>query len=513
MPDTEPLHDRVVTAALHNAELPISRLPPEILHAIFAILSTIDPLGFSTRQRSLAFVLVTHVCQRWRHIALHQPTLWAHHIFLPFPRGNRWLDAFLTRARDAPLKVDASCEVQPPMSPSDRVQLSAIVARTQVLHLRSFRPIFPTLSYPAPLLHTLEVHQSLNSPNFMLSEELLGGPAGTPHLRHLEVFTWTALPWTWSRLEQLVSIKFIQHTGSEDFSEALSALGRMRALEKLVLYLTLTTVNEEPRPVVALEKMRHKMRHVTLYMHPADARCLLTHLALPTDVCISCHLLRGNGVELDAFSSALSAFFPALSACISTRASPIVRVHVESAANGQRVRVKAWRTGDVHGAPAADVAVHGQAHGPTLAQAALETFATEHLEELAVRCAVHGSMWLALLARASRLRCIVLEDAGAAHSLCAALGRAAGFLPALSNLVVAGVNFKWPWVGGDGTVGMLANTLPLCLVERARAGHALGSLDVVGCDVDEAWARELEERIPELVVRWCREEGGGGFEA
>ncbi|KAI0044465.1 hypothetical protein FA95DRAFT_1608519, partial [Auriscalpium vulgare] len=340
MPDKDPLEDHCAAtdaaAALRNAQLPVARLPPEILHAIFAILSTIDSLLHSpeTLKCRLAWMVVTHVCQRWRHIALHRPTLWAHNIALPFPRGNRWLEAFLTRAQDAPLIVHASALL---MKPSDVAHLTAIVARTQVLRLElGPHPIFPALSSPAPLLHTLEFYQTLTVPADMLSEELLGGPAGTPRLRHLEVSTWTALPWTWSRLEQLVSLALIQQERVESLSEVLSGLGRMRALEKLLLYSSISTVDEEPNRVVTLEKMRR----LHIYMDPAEARVLLTHLALPADVQVAWNLLRGDDVEPAAFSSALSACFPALSACISTRASPIVRVHVEPYiwANSQQVR-------------------------------------------------------------------------------------------------------------------------------------------------------------------------------
>ncbi|KAI0039928.1 hypothetical protein FA95DRAFT_1462389, partial [Auriscalpium vulgare] len=70
----------------HNAGLPVSRLPPEILSAVFSILTDIDrPRNHG---KSLAWISITHVCRKWRDVALNNPTLWST-IILPFPLGAR----------------------------------------------------------------------------------------------------------------------------------------------------------------------------------------------------------------------------------------------------------------------------------------------------------------------------------------------------------------------------------------------------------------------------------------
>ncbi|KAI0044497.1 hypothetical protein FA95DRAFT_1496973, partial [Auriscalpium vulgare] len=90
----------------HNSNLPSSRLPPEIMSRVFTILVSIDPPTRTVRpvKIRLGWLSITHVCKRWRDIALHLPTLWAD-ITFPFIFDERWAAAFSSRARDMPLTI------------------------------------------------------------------------------------------------------------------------------------------------------------------------------------------------------------------------------------------------------------------------------------------------------------------------------------------------------------------------------------------------------------------------
>ncbi|KAI0042360.1 hypothetical protein FA95DRAFT_1610264, partial [Auriscalpium vulgare] len=75
-----------------DPDIPVARLPPEILALIFSILTAIDRPMLNRsqtanlklrRKNKLGWVTVTHVCQRWRTIALRNPLLWASNIALP----------------------------------------------------------------------------------------------------------------------------------------------------------------------------------------------------------------------------------------------------------------------------------------------------------------------------------------------------------------------------------------------------------------------------------------------
>jgi hypothetical protein len=86
---------------------PIHDLPPELLAQIFI---RCLPL-FPTLEATEAPLLLTHVCQKWRQIAIHCPSLWDS-IYLPlsnYPLTERDLhvgDLFLTRSGARLLNID-----------------------------------------------------------------------------------------------------------------------------------------------------------------------------------------------------------------------------------------------------------------------------------------------------------------------------------------------------------------------------------------------------------------------
>src|SRR5712672_2420969 len=67
----------------HNMLVPISILPAEILARIFHV------IAFSGQPNSLGWVHITHVCRRWRQIALDDSTLWTH--FSTSLRNKDWI--------------------------------------------------------------------------------------------------------------------------------------------------------------------------------------------------------------------------------------------------------------------------------------------------------------------------------------------------------------------------------------------------------------------------------------
>ncbi|KAI0040245.1 hypothetical protein FA95DRAFT_903298 [Auriscalpium vulgare] len=49
---------------------------------------------------------------------------------------------------------------------------------------------------------------------------------------------------------------------------------------------------------------------------------------------------------------------------------------------------------------------------------------------------------------------------------------------------------------------LLAYALPMRLAERAAAGYTLEELDVVSCEVEEAWVTRTREVLPGTLVKW-----------
>ncbi|KAI0043369.1 hypothetical protein FA95DRAFT_1681955 [Auriscalpium vulgare] len=289
--------------APHNDLIPIARLPPEILNTIFTILCSIDrPKRRKTSQYHPGWLSITYVCQRWRHIALHQPTLWASSIVIPFAFGSRWADAFLSRSQGTPLAIHRPQVVQRlSLTPAELMVINENLARIRILCLTTTDAVLPTLCAPAPLLHTLDLsffRQYMAPPvQPPLPDGLLGGRTGAPELRHLRVTSYGTLPWTSPLLAQLVSLEVVlqgnvpAHNG--ECAAVLDALRGMHVLERLVLLGFELGIATE-RPVVTLAALRY----LELSANTESACYLLTHIALP-GARVQCNMLSpADPVEL-----------------------------------------------------------------------------------------------------------------------------------------------------------------------------------------------------------------------
>jgi hypothetical protein len=150
-----------------NALVPFSRLPPEVIVAIFSflrlpVLSTDPLIGEKTESDPLAWLRVTHVCHRWREIALNQPLFWSHLDFTTVTSAGA--AEILTRAKKAPIYLKARApnghwdddrfrafetELQHRVSQIFRLGISA-----RTLDLRN---ILQGLTSPAPMLEYLSL--------------------------------------------------------------------------------------------------------------------------------------------------------------------------------------------------------------------------------------------------------------------------------------------------------------------------------------------------------------------
>jgi hypothetical protein len=146
---------RLVLSMLTNRNMlaPISILPTEILAHIFHI------IVFPVRHQWLGWYRITHVCRRWRQIALDDSTLWAH--FSDLPRNKDWIAERLSRARNAPLVIELDGLM---MIGKDSSLLIPHISRTRELYLRnlsSFRPeiVHKITMQEAPVLECLELSE------------------------------------------------------------------------------------------------------------------------------------------------------------------------------------------------------------------------------------------------------------------------------------------------------------------------------------------------------------------
>ena len=147
-----------------NTFVPIALLPNEILSYVFELCSVFmdayaDHTQILDRRFPYKWIVITHVCQHWREVALSSPALWTSiHVGHAVPEV---LQTFFGRSRQAPLKIDVY-EKQHRLARAALDLIRPHLARTEYLSLRledSAYATFATIKPKSlPLLRTLSVH-------------------------------------------------------------------------------------------------------------------------------------------------------------------------------------------------------------------------------------------------------------------------------------------------------------------------------------------------------------------
>ncbi|KAI0316948.1 hypothetical protein OF83DRAFT_1172418 [Amylostereum chailletii] len=184
------------TQALFNTLTFIGCLPDEILAHIFHHLSAMEVPRSSYKPKpppgqAIGWILVTHVCRRWREVALHNPALWSS---VNFDLGSTWAQEMARRSKHSPLNVESLFGLQLSGVPPGALE----IVREHTWHLRhvqfyasykQMQPIITALSVEAPQLRTLAltVDSSTAEPSDadVPLPQFLGGSA--PHLRTLHL--------------------------------------------------------------------------------------------------------------------------------------------------------------------------------------------------------------------------------------------------------------------------------------------------------------------------------------
>ncbi|KAI0064666.1 hypothetical protein BV25DRAFT_276815 [Artomyces pyxidatus] len=107
--DSEVAHLRLVNSSVTssvarpNGSVPIFRLPPEILASIFELHRD----GYV----DIAWIGITHVCRRWRDVALGIAQLWSR---IDLDYGLDWFEEMIVRSKSAPVAI--ICRFTSPVS-------------------------------------------------------------------------------------------------------------------------------------------------------------------------------------------------------------------------------------------------------------------------------------------------------------------------------------------------------------------------------------------------------------
>jgi hypothetical protein len=232
--------------------LHVDNLPPELLAVIFAAGQDVPILHGCSRRLPFA-VLVSHVCGRWRSVALSMSQLWSRCAVVSRPGGHLPLSLFsacLTRSRQQPL--DVTIELRAPsgqVDPDDEILgcmdlLAPHAARWKKLSVdieyeAAFAALIWVLRCTSPLtLEMLDIR--FDDGGDEADVVLERGPlfaAGAPKLKHLALMG-VGMPWcaTWP-IPALTSLELL--SAREDliptFDEFREMLLNSPSLRRLTL--------------------------------------------------------------------------------------------------------------------------------------------------------------------------------------------------------------------------------------------------------------------------------------
>jgi hypothetical protein len=280
-----------------NALAPIACLPPETIAIIFSFLSLPrDYVRMLTgyEEDSLAWLRVSHVCHRWREIALNHPRFWSHVDFNTLTLAG--VTEVLSRSKMAPLELEANLSCvhwEHARIATFREQLVAHVSHTSRLSITAksddLQPTVNQLVSPAPSLEWLSLIvddrdlQRLGMPaRASIPPNLFDSSA--PRLSHLQLdhcdIDWKSPLLKGLRILDLHTLSPHTRPGLEEW---LDAMGQMPKLEKLIVHFATpvaptveTTIPESARVLT-----HPSLAQLHIAASASDCAFALAHLNLP----------------------------------------------------------------------------------------------------------------------------------------------------------------------------------------------------------------------------------------
>lgn len=270
----------VALRQLHNTVALPNRLPEEI------ILEVLKNLVDRRQGDVVHIVRATHVCKRWRDIALNAPTLWT---YFAIDRLDV-TTAFLERSRSMPLSVFLT-NPRHPMHQLSRL-LAPHLPRVRGIRVRcppdqNIERFFGRLSSPAPMLQELLLEKrpkpNVEGPDVSLvsAARLFGGTFPFPSLlklciRNVGIFPTAIIPCS------LLTLDIVQTTsrGLPSLKRLVEFLGQCPLLEQL-------RIAGPPRPQVAdiidsgLPVSLSRLQHIHIQSSEAFMYNLLNRLSVP----------------------------------------------------------------------------------------------------------------------------------------------------------------------------------------------------------------------------------------
>jgi hypothetical protein len=290
-----------------NALAPVSSLPTEVIDAIFLIARVTVSASSATPGKQpdpLAWLRVTHVCHRWREIAINQPLFWNHVNFATLSSAGT--AEIVARAKTAPLYLEAKLlgsNWDDARYGEFQEELQVCVSRTcHLLISANFWHLRKTLDSLVSPAHALE-RLSLYSERQILQpwlqplqpdvpETLFGG--AMPRLSCLELRNCN-ISWKSPLLKglRIFEMRSPSMTVLPRLSVWLDALDEMPQLKMLTLHEASPLAGSFPFDVERTVKLP-SLTHFDIADRPRDCASALAHLELPalTSLCVQTYSSR-----------------------------------------------------------------------------------------------------------------------------------------------------------------------------------------------------------------------------
>ena len=316
-----------------NTLAPISRLSSETLAAIFSYLPSCKWYkefayyrpkytprqekemqkwrNFSLQRQAtepdrlaqdLPWIVVTHVCRRWREIALNHPGLWSRINFTKLTPAC--MAEMLTRAKMAPLRLEADVRYTKWSEAKFNLfetQLEAHISHIRHLEICGLRPsTLERLVSPAPLLESLSLSKSVSSSQFIIPVNLLNYTA--PSLTSLKL-DGCDISWKSPLLKCLQTLEIIMLSpeARPKLEVWLDALNEMPHLKTLILesaspVAPLAPLISEPSRTLTLPSLTK----FNISASVQDCVLAFTHLILPalTWLCVDAESYESEGEDV-----------------------------------------------------------------------------------------------------------------------------------------------------------------------------------------------------------------------
>ena len=265
-----------------NTLADISRLPIELLTLIFQLCAGYRRNSGYFAELSHELISITHVCKRWREVALNTPQLWST-ITLSRRTHPDYLLATIQRSKTQLIVVD--------MNIDDWTEGLDVVwdELPRIQHIRIANAYeLPSSPFRAPHLHTLDVITCAVDCSARLIKDL--------HSIHfvptLQSISFNYFPGCWEALRLLTGLQHLCLENQIDegdtslmddlpmVDEAVDSLRHLPYLQTFKLHCRFSSndsvvqTSHKPHPLLSLTK-------IILTGHPADCATLLHRLSLP----------------------------------------------------------------------------------------------------------------------------------------------------------------------------------------------------------------------------------------